>query len=57
MEGFVRKKEGLSMFNLTSPLKANSIFLMYRDSEGGQKKTPKSPFSYDLVPKAQKSIK
>ena len=30
---------------------------MFRESEQPQKKTPKGPFSYDLVPKAQKSIK
>ena len=44
------------MFNLTSPLKANSVSFIFRESERTRKKTPKGPFSYDLVPKARKSI-
>ena len=55
-EGFVPKKRGLSMFNLTSPMKENSASFMFRESERLRKKTPKGPFFYDLVPKAQKSI-
>ena len=45
------------MFNLTSPMKENSVSFMFKDFEQPQKKTPKGPFSYDLVPKARKSIK
>ena len=45
------------MFNLMSPMKENSVSFMFRESERPWKKTPKGPFSYDLVPKAQKSIK
>ena len=55
-EGFV-PKIGLSMFNLTSPLKENSVSFMFRESKRIQKETPKGPFSYDLVSKARKSIK
>ena len=55
-EGFI-PKTGLSMFNLTSPLKENSVSFMFRESEWIRKKTPWGPFSYDLVSKAQKSIK
>ena len=47
-EGFIPQKRGLSMFNLTSPLKENSILFMFRESERPRKKTPKGPFSYDL---------
>ena len=50
-EGFVPKM-GLSMFNLTSPMKEKSVSFMFRESERPRKKTPKGPFSYDLVPKA-----
>ena len=50
-------KMGLSMFNLTSPMKVNSVLFIFRESEWPRKKTPKGPFSYDLVPKARKSIK
>ena len=45
------------MFNLMSPMKENSVSFMFRESERPWKKTPKGPFSYDLVSKAQKSIK
>ena len=45
------------MFNLTGPMKENSVSFMFREFERRQKKTPKGPFSYDLVPKARKSIK
>ena len=45
------------MFNLMSPMKENSVSFMFRDSEQPQKKTRKGPFSYDLVPKARKSVK
>ena len=38
-EGFI-PKTGLSMFNLTSPLKENSVSFMFRDSGWIQKKTP-----------------
>ena len=55
-EGFV-PKTGLSMFDLTSPLKENSVLFMFKESEWLRKKNPKGPFLYDLVPKAQKSIK
>ena len=55
-EGFV-PKEGLSMFNLMSPMKEKSVSFMFREFEQLWKKTPKGPFSYDLVPKARKSIK
>ena len=50
-------KKGLSMFNLMSPMKENLVSFMFRESERPWKKTPKGPFSYDLVPKAPKSIK
>ena len=40
------------MFNLTSPMKENSVSFMFRESKRPQKKTPKGPFSYDLFPKA-----
>ena len=43
-EGFV-PKTGLSMFNLMSPLKENSVSFMFRESEQIWKKTPKGPFS------------
>ena len=49
-------KKVLSMFNLTSPMKENSVSFMVRESKR-LKKTPKGHFLYDLVPKAQKSIK
>ena len=55
-EGF-DPKMGLSMFNLTSPLKENSVSFIFRESKWIWKKTPKGPFSYDLVSKARKSIK
>ena len=55
-EGFVPKK-GLSVFSLTSPMKENLVSFMFRESERLRKKNPKGPFSYDLVSKAQKSIK
>ena len=55
-EGFI-PKIGLSMFNLTSPLKENSVSFIFRESERIWKKTPWGPFSYDLVSKAQKSVK
>ena len=42
-EGFV-PKTGLSMFNLTSPLKENSISFMIRESEQIRKKTPQGSF-------------
>ena len=42
-EGFVPKM-GLSMFNLTSPLKENSVSFMFRESERIRKKTPKGSF-------------
>ena len=56
-------KMGLSMFNLTIPMKENSVSFMFREFENSVsfmireserlwKKTPKGPFSYDLVPKA-----
>ena len=45
------------MFNLVSPMKENSVSFMFRESKQPRKKTPKGPFSYDLVSKAQKSIK
>ena len=45
------------MFNLTSPMKENSVLFMFRESKQPWKKTPKGHFQYDLVPKAQKSIK
>ena len=48
---------GLSMFNLTSPLKENSVLFMFREFERIRKKNQKGPFSYDLVSKARKSIK
>ena len=47
-EGFVPKM-GLSMFNLTSPMKENLVSFMFRESKRLRKKTPKGPFSYDLV--------
>ena len=50
-EGFVPKM-GLLMFNLTSPMKENSVLFMFRESERRQKKNPKGHFSYDLVSKA-----
>ena len=55
-EGFL-PKTGLLMFNLTSTMKENSVSFMFRESEWPWKKTPKGPFSYDLVPKARNSIK
>ena len=55
--GVHSQKTGLSMFNLTSPMKGNSVSFMFRESERPQKKTPKGHFSYDLVPKARKIIK
>ena len=42
-EGF-DPKPGLSMFNLTSPLKENSVSFMFRESKGIQKKTPCGSF-------------
>ena len=48
---------GLSMFSLTSPMKENLVSFMFRESERPQKKTPKGPFLYELVPKARKSVK
>ena len=45
------------MFNLMSPMKENSVSFMFRESEQTQKKTPKGPFSYDLVSKARKKCK
>ena len=45
------------MFNLTSTMKENSVSFMFRESEQLWNNTPKGPFSYDLVPKASKSIK
>ena len=54
--GVHSQKKGLSMFSLTSPMKEKSVSFMFRESERLWKKTPKGPFSYDLVPKAQKSI-
>ena len=45
------------MFNLMSPMKENSVFFMFREFERPWKKTPKGPFSYDLVVKARKSVK
>ena len=50
-------KMGLSMFNLMSPMKENVVLFMFRESERPHKNTPKGLFSYDLVPKARKSIK
>ena len=55
-EGFIPKM-GLSMFNLTSPMKENSVSFMFREYERLWKKTPKGPFLYDLIHKAQKSVK
>ena len=55
--GVHSQKEGLSMFNLMSPMKVNSVSFMFRESEWPRKKTPKGPFSYDLVPKAWKKYK
>ena len=52
-EGF-DPKPGLSMFNLTSPLKENSVSFMFRESKQIRNKTPKGPFLYDLVSKAKK---
>ena len=53
-KGGVRsQKEGLLVFNLTSPLKFNSVSFMFRESERKRKKTPKGHFSYDLVPRAR----
>ena len=43
-EGFIPKM-GLSMFNLISPLKENSVSFIFRESERRQKKTPKGLFS------------
>ena len=40
------------MFNLMIPMKENSVSFMFRKSKQPRKKTPKVPFSYDLVPKA-----
>ena len=42
-EGFI-PKTGLSMFNLTSPMKENSVSFMFRESERIWKKTPKGSF-------------
>ena len=42
-EGFVPKM-GLSMFNLTSPLKENSVSFMFRESERVLKKNPWGSF-------------
>ena len=42
-EGFVLKA-GLSMFNLTSPLKEKSVSFMFRESERIQKNTPNGSF-------------
>ena len=55
-EGF-DPKTGLSMFNLTIPLKENLVSFMFIESKRIQKKTPSGSFLYDLVSKAQKSIK
>ena len=45
------------MFNLMSPMKQNLVSFMFREAEWPWKKTPKGPFLYDLVSKAQKSVK
>ena len=37
-------KKGLSMFNLTIPMKENSVSFMFRESEWLRKKTPKGFF-------------
>ena len=50
--GIHSPKKGLSMFNLMIPMKENSVLFMFRESERPRKKTPKGPFSYELVPKA-----
>ena len=55
-EGFTPRK-GLSSFDIMSPMKVNLVSFMFRESKQRQKKTPKGPFSYDLVSRARKSIK
>ena len=43
---------GLSMFCLMSPMKFKLVSFMFRESKRKWNKTPKGPFSYDLVPRA-----